>query len=536
MGRSTLLLTLFFAMTACQRAPDVAAPPDPVVATIDGTPVTRSTYVEALMNAQGSAFFPRFVERFLVDREARAAGVTVTDEEVTALVDKEAQAAIEGRFQGNREAFAAQLAAYGLEIDDWRQNRAEVHRTHLLVERLLKTKVDEGRVRALFDLRFGPGGKRRKVSHIFISTVPATSRFYTPADFEAERDKVVAEAKARATKARAELAEGADFAALAAAQSDDRTASRGGDLGAQWSGRFGAAFDQAIERLSVGEISPVIESRRGFHVAQVTGVRKGATYAGRVIRVSAKSRDRDDARDEAARFAEARQVADALRTRVVGGEAFEEVARKESADALTRERGGDLGRFAPGRLGPEADAVLETLPIGEVSAPVRVSDGYLLLRLDERTFRPSDDRKLVRHLLFSTEYERVKARRLGDGLEARAKALAEELLASLTGGADFAELARTRSEDELTRRGGGALSNYMPGALGEAVEAGLAQMKVGEVRLVRGENGFHLIKLDGVIESDFAAVRAQLETELREKPVSPDDVKDYLASLRARAR
>ncbi len=518
----------------CAREP-AQAPVDPVVATVDGEPILRSAFVDALLTAQGNAFFPRYVERYLADREAKKAGITIDEQAVTAKVDEEEARVVSGRFRGDREKFAAQLAGYGMSIDDWRASLEQRIRIRLLVEKLLAAQVDEDRVRKLFELRYGPGGVQRRVSHIHISTVPSVSRLYTRSQFEAEKATILAEARATAEALRTQLAEGADFAELARQHSDDPSAPAGGDLDTMWSGRFGENFDKAIAEMSVGDLSPVIEGRLGLHVAQVTGIRKGATYEGSVITVSARISGGDDTRTEDQRFADALTEAKAINARLKGGEDFAAVARAVSADPISRSRGGALGRFAPGRLGSAVDAVLETLPIGQVSPPVRTEDGYALVRLDSRSFVPAQDTKLVRHLLVGTTYPRVKARKLKPIIAERARAKANAVLAEAKGGADFAKLALTHSEHEATRRNGGKISRFRVGALGAPVDTALGEMKPGEIRLVETERGYEIVRLDAEVKSDYAQVRESLEAELKQKPVQPEDIDAYLEGLRKKA-
>lgn len=518
------------------RAPDPAAapPPDPPIAIIDGETITRSVYVDALMQGQGDAFFPRFVERHLVEREAARRAITVDQGEIDAAVADEERRVVQGRFRGDEETFAEQLESYGLTRDDWRQSIAAKFRIRRLVEQLLKAAIDEDRIRALFEVRYGEGGVRRKVSHLLVSTVPAASRAYTRAEYEQEKDAIDAQARYRAAELRSRLAEGADFAALAREHSDDPSAKDGGDLGAMWSGRFGKAYDDAITALGVGEISPVIEARQGYHIAQVTGVRKGAVYEGHAIRVdAAPPAPSGDGPDEAARMAAALDRAKAAHARLANGEDFAVVAREYNDDPNAH--AGALGRFAPGRLGEAVDPVLETLPIGQISEPVRTDTGYVIAKLDARTFLPAQDKKLVRDITVATDFARVKVRKLRDTLPALARARAEALLAEARGGADFAALAREHSEDELTRRQGGALPRFKAGTLGEAVDRALAEMKPGELRLIETDSGYHLVRLDAVVESDYAKVRDDLEQELAQRPVKPEDVDTYLRTLREKA-
>ncbi|MBW3556322.1 MAG: peptidylprolyl isomerase [Actinobacteria bacterium] len=77
--------------------------------------------------------------------------------------------------------------------------------------------------------------------------------------------------RAQAESVRAELAAGADFAALAKQHSQDASnRDRGGDLGCGASGRFVPEFERAMEALAVGEVSQPVQTQFGWHLITVT--------------------------------------------------------------------------------------------------------------------------------------------------------------------------------------------------------------------------------------------------------------------------
>lgn len=83
-------------------------------------------------------------------------------------------------------------------------------------------------------------------------------------------DLSVEQARARAEALRARLAGGADFAAVAKAESDDTgSAQSGGLIGILSRGSAAAAFEDAAYSLPVGELSKVIRTEYGFHVLRV---------------------------------------------------------------------------------------------------------------------------------------------------------------------------------------------------------------------------------------------------------------------------
>lgn len=79
-----------------------------------------------------------------------------------------------------------------------------------------------------------------------------------------------AEAKAKAEAIRAKLVAGADFAETAKMESDDRgSAARGGDLGTFTRGQMLPEFEKVAFETKVGEISPVIRTKFGYHILKV---------------------------------------------------------------------------------------------------------------------------------------------------------------------------------------------------------------------------------------------------------------------------
>jgi hypothetical protein len=76
------------------------------------------------------------------------------------------------------------------------------------------------------------------------------------------------EAKALATELLGELRNGADFAQLAKAKSEDGSAERGGDVGLLARGLLAPAYDTALFSLAPGGQSQLVETAMGFHIIQ----------------------------------------------------------------------------------------------------------------------------------------------------------------------------------------------------------------------------------------------------------------------------
>lgn len=82
----------------------------------------------------------------------------------------------------------------------------------------------------------------------------------------ATRGKDDAEAKAEIEAIRTRIAEGADFADVAAETSDCPSGRQGGDLGAFGKGMMVPEFETAAFALEVGELSDVVETDFGYHI------------------------------------------------------------------------------------------------------------------------------------------------------------------------------------------------------------------------------------------------------------------------------
>lgn len=129
----------------------------------------------------------------------------------------------------------------------------------------------------------------------------------------------------------------------------------------------------------------------------------------------------------AADTAAARDRALELRREIQAGEDFAEVARRESADRGSAERGGDLGTFGRGQMVPAFEQAVWSQPLGEIGEPVLTQFGFHLIRVESR----NGDQASARHILLPIE--------LGPESEDALLTMADEAEA----------LARTRTVSEI---------------------------------------------------------------------------------------
>jgi peptidyl-prolyl cis-trans isomerase C len=85
---------------------------------------------------------------------------------------------------------------------------------------------------------------------------------------------------------------------------------------------------------------------------------------------------------------EAKAKAEDLRKQLLAGANFEELAKKESDDAGSGARGGDLGSFGHGQMVPEFEAAAFAAKVGEVTPVVKTQFGYHILKVEAHDSTP----------------------------------------------------------------------------------------------------------------------------------------------------
>jgi peptidyl-prolyl cis-trans isomerase D len=208
----------------------------------------------------------------------------------------------------------------------------------------------------------------------------------------------------------------------------------------------------------------------------------------------------------------ARQKADALLARLRAGEDFAELARTESDDPGSKEKGGDLGSFPRGHMVAPFEEVAFGLEPGALAEPVRSDFGFHLIRVEERQAAVTRSFEEVREELARELMTREAARR-------RARELADKLSEKLAQGEDLEAAARAEPlaierSGFLHRRPDG----YVPG-LGAApallarafsLEPGQSSAQVFEAEK---EQKLALVKLLERNQPSPEEIAAQLETE-----------------------
>lgn len=192
-----------------------------------------------------------------------------------------------------------------------------------------------------------------------------------------------------------------------------------------------------------------------------------------------------------------------------GGAKFESLA-KDKSQAADAGKGGDLGFLPPSKLPIEFVAAASQLRPGEVSPElIRTADGFEIMRLvDRRTSlggssadAPTLVQTHVRHILL----------RVGEGgSESAARQKLLDVRQQIATGGDFAQFARTYSQDGSASQGGD-LGWISPGETVPEFERAMNNLKDGEIsEPVRSEYGYHLIQVIGRREAQ-GSIQQQMD-------------------------
>jgi len=138
-------------------------------------------------------------------------------------------------------------------------------------------------------------------------------------------------------------------------------------------------FESAAYNTAVGEMSPLVRTRFGYHVLKVYDKRasRGEIAVSHImVKLPKQPTDQDKANMKV--------KIDEIYTKLKAGQAFEELARQFSDDKQSAEKGGILQAFKGGRL-PKAfeDAAFALKSNGDVSEPILTPYGWHIIKRND---------------------------------------------------------------------------------------------------------------------------------------------------------
>jgi peptidyl-prolyl cis-trans isomerase SurA len=181
--------------------------------------------------------------------------------------------------------------------------------------------------------------------------------------------------------------------------------------------------------------------------------------------------------------------------RVREGSDFEQMAIAES-DGQNALEGGDLGWRSIGQIPSLFTETARHLQVGQVSDLIQSSGGFHIIKLMEKSGEEVHmvNQTKVRHILIKTDTVNS---------EEDVKIRIEQLEIRLEGGEDFADLARSNSQDTLSAARGGELGWVSQGDTVPRFENAMDKLAIGEIsKPVQSRFGWHIIQVEARRQHD----------------------------------
>ena len=180
------------------------------------------------------------------------------------------------------------------------------------------------------------------------------------------------------------------------------------------------------------------------------------------------------------------EVYDKLR----GGADFAQMAIANSGSENALE-GGDIGWRKGAQLPPTFAELIRSLSVGEITEPLRTPGGFMIVKLQEKRGGDTQmrDEVHVRHILIKPNAIRS---------EAETQRLVERLHQRILAGEDFAELAKSFSEDPGSALNGGDLNWIDPNSLVPEFREVMAKTPSGQLsEPFKSPYGWHVLEVLG---------------------------------------
>jgi peptidyl-prolyl cis-trans isomerase SurA len=170
-----------------------------------------------------------------------------------------------------------------------------------------------------------------------------------------------------------------EFSAAAIRYSDSQNALEGGDLGWRSVDEVPPAFTEIIKTMKPGQVTQPIRGVSGFQLLKLVETRDAGHAATQQV-TEYHAQDLMVRIGGSVTAEQAKAKIDALRTQLVAGADFATIAKKESDDTATSEKGGDMGWFPVSAWGSAVETQIQQLKDGELSPPFQSDVGWHVMK------------------------------------------------------------------------------------------------------------------------------------------------------------
>jgi peptidyl-prolyl cis-trans isomerase SurA len=292
---------------------------------------------------------------------AENTGIRIGDTELNQTLQS-----IAGQSGVSIEQMRAQIEGGGLSFDDYRRSVREELQMRRLQQRVVQSRVviSESEIDQFLALR-NVDSTEFQLANLLVALPDGA----TP------EQVATAEQKINGIKALMDRGE-IDFRAAAIRYSDDRNALEGGDLGWREANSIPPRFAELIQGLQPGQYTAPVRGPSGFQMVQLVNVRQSGPQTVTEYQADHLLVAVNDVVGEEA----ARRKIDELRARIESGDDFAKIARENSDDTFSRNRGGRLDWFSGETFGPAVTQQVQALQDGQLSAVFRTEAGWHVVR------------------------------------------------------------------------------------------------------------------------------------------------------------
>lgn len=216
------------------------------------------------------------IEAVLVRQEAKRVGIKVTDKDID-----------------------AKLAEIKASYPDENSFNEVVKQSGMTMEQIRQSISDQLIYQALYD-KVAPAPKISEDQLKKYYEENKTTQFTKEPEAHLQHILFAENDKATAEKVLKEIQGGADFGALAAKYSTDPgSKNSGGDLGSAPTSKYVKEFQEAADKLKVGEVSGLVKSQFGWHIIKKLGETPGGIQPYEEVKDLIKSTLEQEARTKA---------------------------------------------------------------------------------------------------------------------------------------------------------------------------------------------------------------------------------------------
>ncbi len=179
-----------------------------------------------------------------------------------------------------------------------------------------------------------------------------------------------------------------------------------------------------------------------------------------------------------------------IRTEILNGASFEELALQNSIDPSVKANKGRMGFISANRFPYTFEKAAYETAVGEISPLIESPFGYHIIKVHAR--RPDQGKVLVQHIL------KLNPRDRNPEKMAETKAKIDSIYHVVKAGADFSDVAKRESQDPGTSKKGGMLPWFGAGEMVKEFETASFALANGEIsEPFATAYGYHIVhKID----------------------------------------